>query len=223
MKKSKTIFITRKLAEDSIFHKISADAHHLIDESLVQFETITNQELAVADLYFFYSRNGVEHILKSLNGSDSILNKPCAAIGPGTAKAMQDNGYKNIVYIGNSIATDIVRDLDHHFTNANIGVIRAKNSRRSIQKVLNRESIDIVAYNNQKKSCSISAPIDILIATSSMNAESFFDAYTGSISHAIAIGEPTANALAKLGVKNVSIASTATENGLYEKLLELLA
>ena len=83
------------------------------------------------------------------------------------------------------------------------------------------EIIDLVVYKNAPKSQINIPEVDILVFTSPMNAQVYFQKYAlQSTTKTIAIGNTTAKALQTIGVKNIIISKNPSEQSLVEAVRE---
>lgn len=223
-----TIFISREISSDSIFKVMLEPAgYEIIGQSLIDFSPVPFDTIPQTDWLFFYSKRGVQFFFEQLKDQlDTTIR--IATIGPATAKRVEQYHYK-VDFIGNGVPEATARDFIgiYNVENTRNQVVvfpQAKNSRRSIQKLLKREirAIDLIVYDNR-----ISEPVqipytDILVFTSPMNVLAYLKSNQIHESQKIvAIGLTTALFLKQKGLKAVHIANTPSEKSMAEKVLEI--
>lgn len=215
----KTVFISRNLTAESPFLKgLSAVDYKVIGESLLSFSPTNIKAIPDSQWIFFYSQNAVKFSLQHPSLKAAIATRKLAAMGKGTAAFLQKEG-REVSYIGTGKAADTAKHFLPLAANQTVLFPRAKNSRRSIQKVLGTaiNALDLVVYENVKRT-DFNLPIcDILVFTSPMNAMAFFEKYSLQLNQkVVAIGETTANSIRALGVEEVYLPKASHELSLCE-------
>ncbi len=218
----KHIFISRHLTEDSPFRKTFASLPHIIhDKSLIQFEAIAFKYTESIDWIFFYSKKGVDFFLKQTSFPPQTK---IATLGKATAIYLESLGYTvHFAGMGDPYMT-AQAFLD--FAKAQKVLFpQAKNSRQSIEKILGAQifSQPIIVYDNQPiKNINIFV-CDILIFTSSLSVEIYYNNYPQNEKQKIiAIGKTTFETLQNLGIENIYMSKYATEEALLETCISLL-
>lgn len=214
------VFITRDIKETDFF-KIALEevGYTVLGESLIEFSAVSFDLIADLDWLFFYSKNGVRFFFNQLNCQqlDIIKNKKIGTIGKGTAKFLKQNYSLEPNLIGTGDPLQTAQMFAQVAENQKVLFPRAKKSKKSIQTLLSDvvEVIDLVVYKNQPKP-EINIPeVDILVFTSPMNAQVYFQKYKlESMLKIIAIGNTTAKALRIIGVKNIIISKNPSEQSL---------
>ncbi|MGB1216344.1 MAG: uroporphyrinogen-III synthase [Saprospiraceae bacterium] len=218
---SKRIFITRSQTSESYFYALLTQAgHEVIGESLIDFSPIPFILPKDADVLFFYSRKGVQYFFSQIK---QIPKMKFACMGQGTAdELIKINIIPDFIGDGNPKKT---AELFKVFLGERKAVfIHAENSKKSIQKILNNSinHFGIIAYSNQKKKEFNHPNADVLVFTSPMNVEAYFNFFSIKKEKIIAIGNTTANKLKELKINNFFISDFPSEKSLAEKVFELI-
>ena len=221
------VFISRPLKKNSIFLKtLNGNGLEIIGQSLIHFSPVPFSTIPTTDWLFFYSKNGVkfffEQVQKSPSFQKDIGGKKWAAMGKGTATAFVKYGI-NPDFIGDGKPSSTAEQFQAVAANQTVLFIQAKTSKKSIQKLLNKQTTikELVVYDNQIKSDFELPYFDVLVFTSPLNAQAYFEKYPLQKPQSIiAIGNTTAKALLKLGVKKVSIAAKPTEKEMAKIVLQ---
>lgn len=224
MKKSRHIYITRSLSDDSPFQSLKTEGWHIIDQSLVDITHLEIDEIHDCDLYFYYSRNCIIHAWKNAERLQYPLqDKLHACIGMQTAQYLKSKGCRRVVYIGNSNGNLIAQDLDRYFEGKKIGFFSARNSLRSVEKHLKSAMAqNIAVYDNIAVTEQIASNIDYLVATSPMNARAFFQNYTGDLNGVICIGNTTYKAVQKIYNGEIKKSAQTNEESMLQSLRSLI-
>lgn len=217
-----TVFISRTLPQDSIFRKLlTINGIRIHDQTLIKFEPVPIAQLPEASWLFFYSKTGVHFFFRQIP-SHKVEHYSMAALGPGTAAALSRYAHVHFVGDGDPIQT-AVKFLELA-RGQKVAFIRAADSQQSIRKLLDGKitPIDLVAYKNTPLTDVDIPTSEVLVFTSPLNARAYFAKNKKyGFQKVIAIGNTTAGALKELGVEDVLIADTPTEESLAKKVLEL--
>lgn len=217
------VFISRDLVPDSIF-KATLEANGITVKglALIELEAVEFEDVPTTDWIFFYSRNAVKYFFAGLKTelSDSVRY---ACIGRATADALQVYQSK-IDFIGSGKPAETAAEFVKLASNQRVLFPRARHSRQSIQKALQKYiiSLDLVVYNNKPKvSCSMTDS-RYLVFTSPLNVEAYFrNNHLQPHQKLVAIGESTAAALRKRGYCEITIAAQPNESSLAQSILNL--
>lgn len=211
----KTIFISRNLKDNSLFYTSFGSAISIKAYSLLEFSPISFHDFPDSDFIFFYSKNAVHFFFSQLQ--DKTVHAKLCCIGKGTAQMLESLGQEaHFVGKGN------IADVAHAFLNICRGkkvlFPRAKKSRQSIQKHISKqvEVLDMIVYDNHKKNSFPHPKADILIFTSPMNAEAYFEQYSYQNEILVAIGNTTQGKLHNLGFDQVYTSKESSERALVE-------
>jgi uroporphyrinogen-III synthase len=223
-----TIFISRKLQNNSPFRQVlEGSAVSIIDQSLIEFQAIPFQEVPSTDWIFFYSKNGVKYFFEQLNQFRQIpTERPkLGTIGKATADFMEKKYGLLADFVGCGNPHQTATNFHVISTHQSILFVQARQSKQSIQKLLHSSQITIpfIVYDNIPK-VDFKLPFsDILVFTSPLNAQTYFQQYPYQIEQKIiAIGSSTAKALNELGLVNCTIATTPHEQSLGQACLKII-
>lgn len=219
------IFITRQLKLDSIFKtQLQALGHQVFGESLIEFNAVDVDALKGEEWLFFYSKRGVYYLLESHKPS-TLSNYNLATIGEGTAAYLAENYELKANFIGSGDPQHTATDFLKVAKGQRVGFIRARQSKMSVQQLLESELIihDYVVYDNKIRQNLDLPETQIVIFTSPMNAEAYYHA-SGfpSQNYYIAIGKTTAKKLKNLGLYGFELASEPSESGLLKSTKKIL-
>lgn len=223
----KHLFVSRHLESDSPLIKFCNDnGVELEAESLLTFTSVLFDDIPKGDWLFFYSKSGIQHFLSQVDYAKLNHQFKIACFGPSTANYWQDKIGSPANFIGDgkpeNVPVDFRRILNE---NEVIVFVRAKHSKMSVQKAINDtfKCLDIVAYENTKRTdtMTLNNP-DVAMLTSPLNADAFLEIlpdYNGLI---ITLGTTTSSHLKKQYQLTSFTATEITEQGMLNKLLQLL-
>lgn len=217
------VFISRILQPGSDFRTVlQARGYDVHGESLVTFTPVTFENLPAADWLFFYSKNGVRFFFEQIH-PEKISNMRLAVIGQGTGDYLEKI-YRPPDFTGNGDPVHTATDFLAVARGQRVLFVRAKDSRQSIQQLLGNKvtTQELIVYENRPRLDFNAAPFDVLVFTSPLNAQACFTKNKWRKNQkVVAIGNTTAAALATLGIENVFIAKTPSENGLANAILNI--
>lgn len=215
------IFISRELTADSPFYSIlPSEGVKIIGQSLVAFEAVSFDTLPETDWCFFSSRNAVKFFFEGLKAANLHLPKGIkwGVLGEGTAKALKEQGHV-ADFAGNGEPQRVGEAFAVVAAGQGVLFPRAAQSRESIQKILAGTVTihDLVVYTNTPRTDFELPSADILVFTSPLNAQAYFAQYAYQNGQKVlAIGQSTEQALRKLGLSEILLAPTPTEEVLAE-------
>ena len=219
------IFITRDLAPDSALHKmLSQKGHRIHAQSLIDFELVPFNYFPPCEWIFFYSPRCVDFFFEMADPRRYKGSK-FAVMGGGTARALLTH---DIVpdFIGNGIPAHTAEALAGEAQDTRILFPRAENSRRSIEKLLaddQVEVIDIIVYSNTPKVDFTVPKCEVLVFTSPLNAEAYFMLYDLKKGQkVVAIGKTTAEYLRSLEIYDLTTAESPTAAGIAAAIEALM-
>lgn len=163
--------------------------------------------------------------MRALRDRGQKLNTPVAVLGLGTLNALKEFG-KSADFAGNGRPEEVAAAFKKIAAGQRVLFVRAQQSRRSIQKLLEGAVIveDLIAYANEIRLPQRDVQGDYLLLTSPMNAEAYAQKYELNAAEIIvAIGQTTAAKLKSLGAKKVEVAARPDEAAMLERLTEKLA
>ncbi|MDX1940760.1 MAG: uroporphyrinogen-III synthase [Saprospiraceae bacterium] len=217
-----TIFISRILHSDSIFLQIlQSKGYEVMGESLMEFSLIPFSEIPSTDWMFFYSKTAANFFFNHLQQVGLQVNAKLAALGLGTARAIQQQGFR-VELIGNGESHATAQGFIKLAKNQRVLFPRAEYSRKSIQQLLENQiiAIDLVVYKNQMRTDFELPECQWLVFTSPLNAQAYFQKYPLKLGQKIlAIGRTTAQTLRQLGVSEILIAENPSEEALANAIV----
>lgn len=215
----KKIFISRSVKPSSPISDVTKD-HILLSQSLIEFSALDFEE-PNADWIFFYSRNGVKYFFK--NGNYELYPYLWACMSKGTAEELS-HYITDISFIGNGSPDEVAKSYLNFIQPKDVTCyVRAEQSLDSINKRLAKDSdFSIPVYSNQMSQKVPTEDFDILIFTSPMNVDAWFQVRKYSDEQIIAIGNTTANHLKDYGIINVRVAKSPSESAIAESLIQIL-
>jgi uroporphyrinogen-III synthase len=220
------VFISRELTAASVFLQlVQAADFRVIGESLVAFKAIPFSTLPEVDWVFFYSQQAVRFFFQPLRQVGLPLQARLAALGSGTAQALQNEGYQaDFTGTGNPPQTA------NYFLplakQQKVLFPRAAHSRQSVQQLLEKDVqvVDLIVYENTLRTDFELPVCDWLVFTSPLNARAYFAKYEWKpTQQVVAIGTTTAQTLQLLGIPNVQIAEEPSETALAQCVLKSLS
>ncbi|MEZ4888304.1 MAG: hydroxymethylbilane synthase [Chitinophagales bacterium] len=220
-KTPKKIFISRDLTKDSYFYKaMSNNGYDVNAFSLIDFNGVAFDKNIEADWLFFTSKRGVQFFFEQNPFLPERFR--VAALGEGTAKALQAYNFKASFVGGENDTAAVAEDFGKIARGKKVVFPIAEKSLRGVQKILERDFDkikvqDLVVYSNQIKSAFDIPVCDILVFTSPMNVQTFCKKHTIETHQIIvAIGNTTGKALEKLGYTNYRLAASPNEVSLAD-------
>jgi hydroxymethylbilane synthase len=214
-----SIWISRSLAKDSIFNKltksfsVSLTAESLIEKKIKKIESIPDCDWIFINSAF--ALNSIMH-LKSV-----LKSKKIAAFGQSTSKYIQKNGLK-VDFVGKGFPTNIAQDFSSVVNSNEIVFFPSSNkSLGTVQRVIdNRNKIILETY----QSLSIDKKVenhDYLVFTSPSNVEAFLLSNKVKNQKIISIGPSTTKALKDAGIINVIESFQSSELALADAVFSL--
>ncbi len=214
-----SVFISRNLSKESIIYERLKERAYLISFSLLEFNAIEFEVIPEVDFIFFYSKKAVHYFFKN---NRNFKDVPFACMGKGTNSALMDFGY-TASFIGAGNPEEVAKQFLKIAKGKKVLFPKAKQSRNSIENILEDqiESHSIVIYENRKKTQFDFPNANILVFTSPLNAEAYFDLYAHQEEKIIVIGKATASKLNELGI-DCQMAKNPTEEELLNSILQNL-
>jgi len=215
-----SIWISRSLAEDSIFSKltkslpVSLTAESLIDMKILKIDTIPK-----CDWIFINSAFALNSIMHLKSG---LKSKKIAAFGQSTAKYLQKNGFK-VDFIGEGSPPNVAHVFSSIVNSKEIVFIPSSNkSLGTVQSVIdNRNKIIVETYQTLPIDKKVENH-DYLVFTSPSNVEAFLLSNKFHNQKIISIGPSTTKSLKDAGVINVVESFQSTELALADAVFSLI-
>lgn len=216
----KNVFISRVLQPKSPIKNVIGN-NQLVAKSLIQFSAL-NFEIPQADWVFFYSRNGVKYFFE--NGNYELYPYLWACMSEGTADELS-HYITDISFIGKGKPEEVANSYKSAVNPEQVTCfVRAENSLDSIHKRIDQpKDFSIPVYKNSPINDIPKQKFDILIFTSPMSADVWFENTEYSNEKIISIGPTTADHLLNnYGIENVIIAESPSEESIANCLRSLL-
>ncbi len=221
---TKRIFISRdEKSNDPISAHFSAFQHHLVFQSLIEFNKIPIGFLKKSDWIFFSSKHAVRFFFAQnpeLRGHEKF-----GVVGKSTADELRKHG-KRADFIGTSIDTKLIgKQFAAQVGSRSVLFPKAKDSLNTIQYQFQKKEnlMDLNVYETKKIPLEDNPNADILVFTSPSNAEAYFNQYlyVGG-QKIVAMGEATASAIEKLRLKVNATPATFSDYGLMQAIQSVL-
>ncbi|MEW6469203.1 MAG: hydroxymethylbilane synthase [Bacteroidota bacterium] len=199
-----TVFITRDEKKNDLFKRcLEGNGYTVFCRSLIEVRPVPMRNYRKCDWVFFSSRNAVKYFFEQ---NPDVEGVRFGAVGKSTAEELRRYG-KRAEFIGSSDDTRMTgKKFSALVGNKTVLFPQAKVSMKTIQLQLPRKEnvIDLVVYETVKNPVGNELPVNdcgILVFTSPSNVETFFEKFKVQGQKIIAMGDATANALARKGVK----------------------
>jgi len=217
-----TVFITRDLTLQSPFYQqLSDEGWQVRHASLLVFESVPFEHLPAVDWIFFYSKNGIKYFFEQAKPDDSVRY---AVMGEASAAYLTAQCGIQADYVGTGEPASTATAFIQRAKEQRVLFPCAAQSRHSIRQLLAHEieAIDLVVYNNQKKSNLPPRDEHVLVFTSPLNVVAYFDQHIlQQYQQIVAIGRTTAAELEAYGYTDFKIATQPNERALAEAVIEL--
>ena len=218
------VFISRGARKHDLFSEVlTGNGFQVTAQALIEMKSIAFKTPASIDWVFFASKNAVRFFFE---GKPNLTNGvKLGAVGISTANEIRKFG-KRAEFIGQGTDTKrIGKQFAALVGNRSVAFPQAKGSMRSIQSQLTRQdsAIDLTVYETIKKECGVrSSEFGVLVFTSPSNVESFLEKNTiSSEQKVVAMGDATAHALKKAGVRVHAQPLTFTDLGLLQAVYKV--
>lgn len=220
-----TIFISREEIRAQAFVDVVQNvAKRITCTSLIDFSIVYSSRLPAQGWLFFYSQTGVDFFLQQYN-LDRLRsgNLKIAAFGPKTGQHLIDQGLR-VNFIGTGVAQSTADNFLLKNKPSRVCLIKGTTSKDSLRPLIENQTevSSLIVYNNSgKKSLSLS-PSDILVFTSPLNLETYYQHYPISLNQkVVVIGTSTAMSGLDLGLEEVYISRHPSLESLATLVLEL--
>jgi len=209
----KSIFISRSLRPNSLFHKLSQAGHKLIDESLIQFSEVEFQSPKNYDSVFFYSQKAIEIFLKKYAYDP---HKEYGVMGPSSQAMFSELTGRKPQLVGDGNQKKLANMIVTEWAHKTILFPQADNSLNSLDPLLKKVStINLIVYSNLPKKNVTVPSCDIYLFTSPLNATTFYANNSTGSAVVYAIGETTAGQIKQLTGQTVLYCSQPSVENLY--------
>jgi hydroxymethylbilane synthase len=222
--KGNSVFISRDEKKNDFFKRcLEANGYKVFAQSLIAIKQIPIRKYKKCDWIFFSSKNAVQHFFEQKPDVEGVK---FGAVGKSTAEEIRKFG-KRAEFIGNSDDTRMTgKKFSALVGNKTVLFPQAKESMKTIQFQLPRKEnvVDLIVYETLKiKNCQLPiADCQLLIFTSPSNVETFFKKNKISAEQkVIAMGDATANAVKKHGVKANKQPASFDDLGLVQAVMSI--
>jgi uroporphyrinogen-III synthase len=222
--KGNSVFISRDEKKNDFFKRcLEANGYKVFAQSLIAIKQIPIRKYKKCDWIFFSSKNAVQHFFEQKPDVEGVK---FGAVGKSTAEEIRKFG-KRAEFIGNSDDTRMTgKKFSALVGNKTVLFPQAKESMKTIQFQLPRKEnvVDLIVYETLKiKNCQLPiADCQLLIFTSPSNVETFFEKNKISAEQkVIAMGDATANAVKKHGVKANKQPASFDDLGLVQAVMSI--
>tara|TARA_Y100000991_G_scaffold204069_1_gene179287 strand:- start:2298 stop:3845 length:1548 start_codon:yes stop_codon:yes gene_type:complete len=215
-----SIWISRSLAKDSIFNKLTKPLSvSLTAESLIDMKIIKIDLLPSCDWIFINSAFALNSIMHLKN---SLKSKKIAAFGQSTAKYIQKNSLK-VDFVGEGAPNNVAQDFSSMVNSNEIVFFPSSNkSLGTVQSVMdNRNKIIVETYQTLLLVKKVENH-DYLVFTSPSNVEAFLLSNKFNNQKIISIGPSTTKALKNAGINNVIESFQSSELALADAVFSLI-
>ncbi|MBI4930911.1 MAG: hydroxymethylbilane synthase [Bacteroidetes bacterium] len=219
-----SVFISRDFRKNDFFKNcLEANGYQVFAQSLIEIKQIAMRKFVKTDWIFFSSKNAVKHFFEQ---KPDVEGTKFGAVGKSTADEIRKFG-KRADFIGDSDNTKMTgKKFSALVGSKTVLFPQAKASMKTIQLQLpKKENVkDVVVYETIKHNDSRLPPAgcQLLIFTSPSNVEAFFEKNKiSSEQKVIAMGDATANALKKKGVKTNKQPASFDDLGLVQAVMSL--
>lgn len=215
-----SIWISRPLAEDSIFSKLTKSLPvSLTAEALIDMKILKIDSIPKCDWIFINSAFALNSIMHLKSG---LRPKKIAAFGQSTAKYLQKNGFK-VDFIGEGSPKNVAQMFSSIVNSKEKVFFPSSNkSLGTVQSVIdNRNKIIVETYQTTPIDKKVENH-DYLVFTSPSNVEAFLLSNKFRNQKIISIGPSTTKSLKDAGVINVVESFQSTELALADAVFSLI-
>lgn len=219
----KSIFISRKLQEDSRFKKLANENKiQITDESLISTSEIRFSFTPKTDWIFFSSKNAIKYFFSQSPELHAQIK--FGVMSKVSADYLLKFG-KTAEFIGQGIdLATIAKDFKKTIKDESVLFPQAIDSLKSIQKHLSfiNTCYNLFVYKTTIRSDFTIPRVDVLIFTSPSNVNAYFNKYTLEPGQkVIAIGTSTKQKLSEYGVRDVLMPDKFSEDALFDLAFKL--
>ncbi len=220
----KKLFISRDERKNDLFKRcLEAHGYNVYAQSLIEIKQVPMRRYVKCDWVFFSSKNAVKHFFDQ---KPDVEGSKFAAVGKATADEIRKYG-RRAEFIGSSDDTRMTgKKFSALVGRKTILFPQAKVSMKTIQLQLKQEQIiDVVVYETIKQVSGFRfqvSEMDVLAFTSPSNVDTFHEKYKILPGQkVVAMGDATANALKKYGVRPDKMSISFDDLGLVQAVFAL--
>ena len=220
--KPASVFITRDFRKYDYFQKaLTAHGFKVHARSLIEIKQIPIRKLAKTDWVFFASKNAVKHFFEQKPQLEQVK---FGAVGKSTSDELRKFG-RTADFIGYSTDTRLTaKQFASVVGSKTVLFPQAKGSMKSIQQQFPKagQAVDLIVYETIKNSIDDLPTAEIVVFTSPSNIEAYFEKYKiSSAQKTVAMGDATANALRKMGIKANAMPPAFDDLGLVQAVMSI--
>lgn len=213
---NKSLFISRNLTSDSLFHKIKTDYNlSITDQSLIKIVQIPFSYTPKTNWIFFTSRNAIKHFFAQNPEIPLQVKYGVVSLASANELLLHD---KKANFIGEGIdLVKIAKNFREVLQNESVLFPQAMDSLQTIQKQLafTNTIYNLYTYKTILRTDFELPYTDIVIFTSPSNVVAYFSKYKlDSRQLIVAMGASTKYKLSEYGFKNVLVPEEFSEKGL---------
>lgn len=219
--RNKTLFISKKLSDDSVFRELEKYDVTTIDEPLIRFTQIPFSYTPQTKWIFFSSKNAMDYFF--VQRPEIAEGTLYGVIGKLSACHLSTFG-KSADFIGEGVdVAQIAKNFREVLKDDSVLFPQAIDSMRTIQKYIafSNTQYNLYTYKTTIRSDFEIPYTNIVIFTSPSNVDAYLSKYKiDERQRVIAMGSATKFKLSEYGIKNVSTPEFFGEEGLIELLLD---
>lgn len=220
MKKTRNIFISRKLEPSSPFFDLESLGFKVIHQSLLKFEYLDFQIEDDYDAVFFYSQKAIKHFFSKMQHDSQ---KQYGVMGTKSGSLFREITNNHADIIAPSTREQLEKEINKKWSDFEILCPMGINSIHSLASLnLKAKLNSLIIYNNEKSNNFNLVDCNTLLFTSPLNVESYIDKYNLDSKMLFAIGKTTADKLTKYTKEKVYYCEEPSENNLYKLVLQQL-
>lgn len=239
LKGSKVLVTRPRQQADGLCNSINAaggEAIALPTIEIVALEivNVAAYQLEKQDIIIFVSRNAVQYFAtewRAMLAADVV----CVAIGAGTAKLMQANGFQTVLQPSAPAGSESLLDMSvlHDVVGKNIVIVRGQDGRELLAETLTARGAQITYLEvyqralptrlpDRVKKQAISAQCIIIASVNSfVNLCRLIGAENVTNKHLIVVSERIKQYAIKQGVKHISVADDPSDNAVMRQLAKV--
>ncbi len=220
--KGSSVFISRDFKKNDFFKNcLDANGYQVFAQSLIEIKQIPIKKNVKADWIFFTSKNAVKYFFEQSQHLE-VSTMKIGAVGKATAEEIRKYN-RRADFIGDSDNTIFTGKKFSAAVGSKLVLFpQAKASMKTIQFQLKKEQIiDLIVYETIKKNKDV-VVADVMVFTSPSNVDAFFEANKiNEKQNVVAMGDATANALKKYGIKPHKMPATFDDLGLVQAVCSI--
>lgn len=218
--KPQKVFVSKNFRpEDYLPNALRRLGFAVEGKSLIEFKEIEINHLPISDWIFFSSPRTVKYFFSQ---KPKVGKVKFGCISKQTATELRQFGHR-ADFIGQSTDTKLIgKQFSSLAGNTKVLFPVAKESMQSVQQQLVKKdnAINLPVYETLKHPVAIDAATNIIVLTSPSNVDAFFGKNKWqSYYKAVAMGDATANALARKGVRKYVKPASFDDLGLLQAVL----